>query len=112
MSFFIVGGSGGGQGVGYAQTWSDVIGSRNFGVTYTNSGSSPRTVSIECWNANGIGGEATVATFLIDGNEAFSFNGNTDNQYMTQTAIVPPGKTYQLVNTSGGGQIPHWWELQ
>lgn len=88
------------------QTLQNVAGSRVLGVTYTNTTSKPKSVSIRA-SITGAGEilRATVSGITIDGSMV-----GIANQSSYITFLVAPGESY-VVNVSGGtGTISNWVE--
>lgn len=97
--------------IGAGQTWTDVNGSRSFGVTYTNSTGRPIVVAVR---------GASSAT----GSDALIYNNGTANiVYSTSTPataglvlslvfVVPAGTTYNISTVNGFATKAAWWELR
>jgi len=94
-------------GIGWNQTWKSVIGSRTYGVTYTNNTSKPILV---CIALDDIYGGDNNAYLYVDNVPVVQFamsQGTTSNG----TAIVPVGSTYKVIQTNGTTTIALWSEL-
>ena len=87
------------HGVGYAQRWKDVSGSRKSDVSYTNSSERPIFISI-----GKLGKTGTAGVLRVDNVITGRLTGG--QMSMTTSAIVPPGKTYIYV-----GDFNDWAEL-
>ncbi|KAF0844320.1 hypothetical protein FNL37_1764 [Methylovorus glucosotrophus] len=109
------------QGAGVAPAWdadkylgigqaygSNLAGvSRFFNTTYTNTGSKPRFVSVGVT----FPAASSQVTLLVDGHQV-GFAGSSSVVIAGQVcAIVPPGGTYQAVNTGAGATGTYWHEL-
>jgi len=95
--------------LGQNQTWHNVTGSRAVGTTYTNTGSSPITVSVTMTYTTG----GSNNWYLYVNGVAVGFNsgnGSTDTNG-TLLAIVPPGATYQATQNVGSVTLFLWSEL-
>lgn len=96
---------------GVSQTWQNVKGSRNAGVTYTNSTGRPIAVSIAgIMASNQTGVQLSLA---VNGVEASSFAVTQASFDIRGNvfAIVPPGATYNLT-ASSITSILTWSELR
>jgi microcystin-dependent protein len=94
------GGGGGGSGLGFNQSWQDVLSSRTMNTTYTNTTLSPIQVAITV-------GSPAISEFLVDNVNLARVPPNITEQV---TAIVPPGSTYRLNQSTLG--IVYWAELR
>ncbi|MEY0290766.1 hypothetical protein AB7303_17685 [Providencia rettgeri] len=86
-----------GSGLGYGQTWQNLISSRSSGVTYTNATSKPIVVSVSK-RGNGL------ITIAVDGVVI-----SEDENWSFATAIIPPNTKYVV---SVSGTITRWAELR
>ena len=114
----VTGGSGLSNGIDGGQTWQDVLSSRAYNTTYTNSTGKPIQLCI-----NGIGNTAGVSALRIyaDGTDSTgklitSCPGNiTDGLYRTMASgisvIIPNGGTYYAFNNSTFTLVS-WFELR
>lgn len=90
--------------IGYGQVWTNVIGSRASGTTYTNTTGRPIIVRV-------------IGTSTVNGGVSVSVNGTaigfgsyaTAGQQAITEFVVPPAQTY--VATAAGGVIS-WLELR
>ena len=89
-------------GVGAAQTWQIVTGSRAFGTTYTNSTAKSIMVYIVC---SGSG----TNTITVGGVAIGSFQANASAVNSNASFIVPAGATYVV---STGATLSKWSELR
>lgn len=89
-----------GSGLGYGQTWQNVIGSRAAGTTYTNTTGKPIMVSVNCKND---------FVFFINAIQVGRFNIGQPLSDVTGTFIIPAGSTYQLTTVYG---LAGWTELR
>ena len=81
----------------------DVTASRAFGVTYTNSGTAPRTVYVTF-----AGNSLLTASVGPSGSLVNIIQANANNYAdATMTFDVPPGEQYEV--TSNGGGTPTLW---
>ena len=106
--------AGGGIGVGIGQSWTNVLGSRTVGVTYTNTTGSPIQVTITL-DFNGPGEDVE---FRINGNiiaelDEQAAGGTADTDFITGL-VIPNGATYGLFPGVLGyaGVLRQWWELR
>jgi len=94
--------------LGYGQTWQNVLGSRAFGTTYTNTTGKPIQLSV-------------YATATVGGVISYSINGVIQGQSSqsggagyglgTLTPIVPQGATYLVTNVTSATLV-YWFELR
>lgn len=94
-------------GLGYAQTWQSVTGSRALGVTYTNSTGRPIFVSIYLITGSGGVCYASVAGVVVGG-----VNESAVGEKGVIGFVVPNGATYVASLTSGSMTIDTWAELR
>ena len=92
---------------GQGQTWQDVTSSRTPGVIYTNTSGRPISVKVthgeaSSYNRLSVDGLVVDESYLID----------AAAMYITVSAIVPSGSTYQLFNTGEPGAYVRWMELR
>jgi hypothetical protein len=97
-----------GGGIGYDQSWTDVSGSRTFGVTYTNSTAKPIQILVGASTTGAGGGVAlTINGVALPGSFAYSPSVTV----FSATAIVPVGATY-AASAYGGASYASWHELR
>lgn len=97
-----------GGGIGYDQSWTDVSGSRTFGVTYTNSTTKPIQILVGASTTGAGGGVAlTINGVALPGSFAYSPSVTV----FSATAIVPVGATY-AASAYGGASYASWHELR
>lgn len=94
-------------GIGWNQTWKSVIGSRTYGVTYTNNTSKPILVCVALDDIYGGDNNAYLYVDNVPVVQFAMFQGTTSNG----TAIVPVGSTYKVIQTDGTTIISLWSEL-
>jgi hypothetical protein len=96
------------DGLGVDQTWQNLLGSRAFGTTYTNSTGKPIMVNIAATIIN-----TTTITAVVSGVTVAVENGTgaTSNAPATVSFIVPNGATYSITN-SGSSSLAVWAELR
>ena len=94
--------------LGVGQTWQSVVGSRAFGVTFTNSTGRSIMVSMIATRINTTTLTAVVAGITVaqEAGTGASANANT-----TLCFIVPDGAPYS-VSTAGGSTVGFWAELR
>ncbi len=90
--------------LGVGQTWTNVIGSRASGTTYTNTTGRPILVRVQGSSTVNAGVSATVNGTAI-GHGTYA----TAGQQSITEYLVPAGQTY--VSSSAGG-ISSWFELR
>lgn len=85
------------MGLGWGQTWQDVLASREKSKTYTNSTGKPIMVKVFMANV----GASSDAYLYVDGIIVDRQNGDTTNggAGATMSAIVPSGSTYKVEGT-------------
>ena len=93
---------------GTSQTWQDVLASRTFSTTYTNSTGRPIFISIGVFANSGAGG---ANGFLNLGALSVAAFAGTNFAAGTLQAIVPAGGTYTLTG-SGSIAVSFWSELR
>lgn len=93
--------------LGYNQTWQNVTSSRTPGVIYTNTSGRPICVKVTHGEA-GSYNRLSVDGLVVD--ESYLNDGVA--MYITVSAIVPSGSTYQLSNTGEPGAYVRWMELR
>jgi len=98
--------------IGVGQTWTDVLGSRATGTTYTNSTGRPIMVAVTA-------GEATYSYCRgwVDGvtiTEQQSRDSATSTSQAGVIFIVPAGSTYQVTVSVNGNSsdFDAWFELR
>jgi hypothetical protein len=102
-------------GIGYGQTWQNVLSSRALNVVYTNSTGRPIMVAAGIYG-NGTQFDALYEVFV---NESIIYvtgpsSGATSlgTPYSGGVIIVPNGATYRLSYGSYGYNLYSWWELR
>ena len=95
--------------IGVGQTWQDVLASRAFNVTYTNSTGKPIEVAITILSS----AIYTYARFYVDGVWISSIgNGNSSgDRLFSFSHIVKPNSTYKL-EYQDAPSISKWFELR
>lgn len=95
-----------GVGLGINQTWQDQTSARKCGTTYTNSSSGPIAVTVY-----GVGWGAGGLSMNINGTDVNIASGYSGPTYLTGTAVIPAGFTYNLscVNVT---TLIQWTELR
>jgi len=95
-------------GLGYGQTWQDLLSTRAFNITYTNSTNKPIQVSVRCRY-----GDSENGYFIVGSVEVGGFGWTAQPQADTETIsiIVPVGETYKI-ETSGSPFPDKWAELR
>jgi len=96
--------------LGNGQLWTNMIGSRSPGVTYTNTTGRPIAIYVTTYAVN-----ATTSYLYINGANvsiigASIGGGFNTNLYAPLTAIIPAGSTYMV--TVSGSSVVRWWELR
>ena len=91
-------------GIGYSQTWQDVLASRAASTDYTNSTGKP--IQVNVWGISG-----GPADLVIGGVIACRSGINGSVPSVNLTGIVPPGTVYRVNNISTGA-IVIWAELR
>jgi hypothetical protein len=98
--------------IGVGQTWQNVLSSRSFGTTYTNSTGKPILVNVTgALSTVGTGG-ANIS-LEVDSVVVAQSGGRNDFYviYHFVSAIVPNGSSYKVVN-GGGDVLAYWAELR
>lgn len=95
--------------VGVGQTWQNVLASRAFGTTYTNSTGRPIMVSVSASTLNTASWTVTVAGVTIGYNAG---SGASAYAPVTNTFIVPAGATYVVAISAGSPTLSYWAELR
>jgi len=105
--------SSGQSGLGYGQTYTNVLTSRAFDTTYTNSTNKPMFVAVSAYTSS----NANDVTFSININSGgaipYASGTPTGSQYRAYaqfTFIVPPGQTY-AVTASRASTLSTWVEF-
>ncbi len=96
-------------GIGYGQTWQNVVASRALATNYTNTTGKPIMVMVLCHSstANGIGVQITVdGVIAAEGRDDASGYGPSLN------TIVPPGSVYRADINLYSGVLVKWSELR
>lgn len=92
--------------VGVGQTWQNVIGSRAFGTTYTNSTGKPIQLAV-----NAGGGTSANVSFNINGTGNVQF-AQISGGYGQCYCVVPNGQTYAINSIVGSNNLGAWYELR
>jgi len=92
--------------VGVGQTWQNVLASRAFDITYTNS--SGRTM---CVHAVGVVGSGTQPLTLTTGGMSIRGTAATVTNHAAVTVLIPAGGTYNIAS-SGMSSLLSWHELR
>lgn len=98
---------GGSASIGTGQSWQDVTAARAFGITYTNT--TGRTIAVSVWPQAQTSRSYEI---VVDGIVLGSLSYGSANVTAQLFAVVPPGATYRVNNTSGGSTIGAWTELR
>jgi hypothetical protein len=95
--------------IGVSQNWTNVLGSRAFDTTYTNSTGKPITVWVggTCTIAN----ENSVGYVNVNGVNLGPTSGAANAKWQG-TFIVPNGQTYYVTKNSGTPTLEQWVELR
>lgn len=97
------------SGLGFGQTWQNVLGSRTSGTTYYNTTGKPIVV-----NAGAASPGASVIgisiTATVNGVTTWYQGTNATYSYPALTFVVPPGASY--VVSISGVSFNHWSELR
>jgi hypothetical protein len=98
------------MGLGWGQTWQDVVGSRALGSDYTNSTGKPIMVSVSITGSPNNGVVSMTVNGVIIGYQGVQ---SVASAVMTATisAIVPPGAVYRADNYNGAS-LNTWVELR
>lgn len=97
------GGGGGSSGLGFNQSWQNVLSNRSAGTTYTNTTASPIMVNVTFRVSN-----PQTASLSVDGvviGQFIAVNTSTG----TVSAVVPTGSIYSATTN---GAIDNWVELR
>jgi len=94
-------------GLGYGQTWQNVIASRAQGTTYTNTTGRPIQVSIKA--SQGAGGKGYC---YVNGLAVAELIAISATDFMYASFIVPNGATYSYTVTAGVQTTNIWAELR
>jgi hypothetical protein len=97
-----------GGGIGYDQNWTDVTGSRTFGVSYTNSTAKPIQIIVGA-STTGAGGGIFITVDGVTLPATFAYSPSVG--VTSGTVIVPPGATYSA-SAYGGASYANWYELR
>lgn len=95
--------------IGVGQTWQDVLSSRQFNVTYTNS--TQKTISV---SASSYDNGSFLTTAYVNGLEIVRIDATTGTT-SPLFFIVPPGATYSISGNGGaasGNTLRTWAELR
>lgn len=98
----------GGNIIGIGQIWLNIIGSRAFATTYTNTTGKPIQLNITI----NLPASSSVDV-LINGSivSQYASGGTTTFQANVQL-IIPNGDTYRINNVGGTPTITYWYELR
>lgn len=95
------------QGVGYQQTWQDVVAGRALSTTYTNTTGRPIVVAVGVT----VGNTSTFTNLVVNGVNAARTQGPGGGSYMYDLiAIVPVGAQYSV--SGGSPALNSWRELR
>lgn len=100
--------------MGYGQTWTDEGPFRFLGTTYKNNTNKPIQVAVSgiIWNAGVVG----IWIVYINGNafiDSRAMNNTNGQSSANLFFIVPPGSTYQIVDSGTIAMPPvYWYELR
>lgn len=97
------------QPVGVGQTWQNVLSSRAFGTTYTNTTGRPIMVSVVATTLNTTSWTVTVGGVQIGYNAG---SGASAYAPVTNTFVVPAGATYVVAIAAGSPTLSVWAELR
>jgi hypothetical protein len=93
-------------GIGAAQTWQNVVGSRAYSTTYYNTTGRPIMVNTSCSGSTG----SSTSTLIVDGVTVSTMSISSGISLgVSHTAIVPPGSSYSATSNSG---LASWLELR
>lgn len=102
------------MGLGFGQTWQNVVGSRASGTTYYNTTGKPITVSASWVPGGNIAGYGLVQA-IVNGITVWinRVNHQTDGAYdPCPPFIVPPGGSYSITGSGTIGSLTYWSELR
>ena len=92
-------------GIGYAQTWQDVTGSRALSTTYYNTTGRPIALSIRTKSIN-----SSNCTIYVNGLAlAYRWGGDSFAPAIPIFTIVPPGNSYSITSSVS---LDNWFELR
>ena len=91
-----------GMGLGWGQTWTNVLSSRANNTTYTNNTGKPIQVVVS------VQASPSTAYFYINGNVVATIGGDNNNT-SPFSFIIPNGDTYKVVSSYG---LTNWYELR
>lgn len=95
-------------GLGYGQTWHNMIGQRTLGQTYTNNLSKPIYVVVVTSSST----RYTTMTGYVSGVPVgYGYYSTNALLWWTFPMIVPPGESYSVSPTGGGYGLTYWSEL-
>lgn len=92
--------------LGVGQTWQNLIASRAFGTTYTNSTGRTIYVSVTVVISNG----TNNSTLVCDGIKVAQIGMGTTSGSATLHGVIPSGKTYRVDNLNN--TLDAWSELR
>jgi hypothetical protein len=98
------------MGLGWGQTWQNLIGSRALGSDYTNTTGKPIMVSVSISGAPYNGAFYMTIGGVIIGSQGVLSVASAAMR-ATITAIVPPGAVYRA-DDAGGASLAYWAELR
>ena len=93
-------------GLGYGQTWQNVVGSRALGTTYYNTTGRPIYIAGYATNAGGLSLRVDIGALAVSTTDSGSLN------FVVFSTIVPPGASYAVVIGAGTGTLTAWRELR
>lgn len=91
-------------GVGYNQTWQNVLGSRVAGTTYYNTTGRPIMVSVTAQTTS----TSNNTQMIVDGYAISEFGISATNNPFTMVALVRPGGSYSVAVSLSS--ITRWFE--
>ena len=94
----------GDAGIGFGQTWQNLIGSRSLGVTYTNSTGKSIFLQVSTASAGDTSISVTVNGLLI-----YLGRNSVSGGSPYGSILIPNGNTY---NVSVSGALQTWYELR
>ena len=98
--------------IGYTQTWTNVVGSRALGTTYTNSTGRPIFIVVVVGGGTVIN---CIATLTVSGITTIAYGTNSGTaggaSYPIVSALIPVGGTYSVQNANNA-TLQSWFELR
>lgn len=92
---------------GLGQTWQDVLASRSFGTTYTNTTGKPIGVHFGCNSTT-----SCVINVIVNGIQLIGVGIPTGLSVSSGVHIVPAGATYSVPTPAGTLSNQQWRELR